>query len=49
MSSKKRVERKLSETQKLFASAIDWNAFNKAMSDEKSRKEIESILKKVKL
>ena len=49
MSSKKRVEKGLSSVQKMFASAIDWNAFDKAMSDEKSRKEIESILKKVKL
>lgn len=33
--------------QNLFAKAIDKKALKKALSDEKSRKEIESILKKV--
>ena len=46
---RKQVNKGLSSSQKLFANAIDWNAFDKAMSDEKSRKEIESILKKVRL
>lgn len=34
---------------KLFANAIDKKALKKAMSDEKSRKEIEKILSKVRL
>ena len=37
------------QVNKRFADAIDWNAFDKAMSDKKSRKEIESILKKARL
>ena len=35
--------------QNLFARAIDKKALKKAMSNEKSRKEIENILKKVRL
>lgn len=46
---KRQVERNLSTTQKDFASAIDYNALHKAMSNPKSRKEIESILKKARL
>lgn len=46
---RKQVNKGLSSSQKLFANAIDWNTFDKAMSDPKSRKEIESILKKVRL
>lgn len=35
--------------QNLFAKAIDKKALKKAMSNEKSRKEIENILKKARL
>lgn len=35
--------------QNIFAKAIDKKALAKAMNDEKSRKEIENILKKVRL
>lgn len=48
-SNKEKVEKGLSDIQKMFANAIDWNAFDKAMANPKSRKEIESIFKKVRL
>lgn len=49
MSIRKRVNKGLSATQKMFASAIDYNALEKALNDPKSRKELESIFKKVRV
>ena len=40
-------KRQLNATQKKFFEAIDWDAFHKALSDKKSAKKIEDILKKV--
>ena len=46
---KQRVEKGLSNIQKMFASAINYDALEKAMNNPKSRREIERVLAKVKL
>ena len=46
---KRKVNKNLSNTQKLFAAAIDYNALNKALSDPKSAKELNAIFSKVRL
>ena len=47
MSTKQRVEKNLSPVQKMFADAINYDALNKALSNPKSRKELEKIFSKV--
>lgn len=44
---KKQVNKNLSQTQKMFANAINYDALNKALSDPRSASEIMNILKKV--
>lgn len=44
-----RKQKRLSETQQMFMNAIDYKALDKALSDPKSRKELEEIFKKVRL